>query len=887
MRGVDRFAAFVAGHTKAVIAVMLVVTVVVGYGVTMIPPTPQEDATELIDETPELTAVEYVLDRYATEDETVSTIQVYVRSTDGGDVLSKDSLLASLRYQEALYADETVSETLVTDHTPVIGVANVVATAAMGRSEPTLTAQIGDVPLADQVAALESMSETEVETLVATVLSGRPDAPAGGEAIGLLPVDFAPGSTQADARGMLVTRYVGEIELGAPFPDAVFDGERRMAALADERPADGDQYFLTTNTVLFQEDAVATNDSLLLVVPLALLLILLALSIAYRDVLDITLGLAGTAIVLVWTFGLMGWVGIPADEFTSIVVPVLLIGLSIDYSIHTFMRHREERVRDVAGDASGSHRSSREAMRFSLAGVGLALVWVTVTAGVGFLSNLTSDFETLRNFGLATSLGLVSALAVFTTLIPALKIELDGVFSRFSRRATPKKAFGTAGGAIGRVLSLGTVAARRAPTLVIALALVTTGVGAYGGLQLEASVDQEIFADDPPAWMKNLPEPFSPGEYTAREKLAFVDDRFTRGDDTTLFVLVEGAVTDDEVLERLAAGEAVAADSDAVLKSDDGRSPVTSPLSLLRSVAAVDPELGAAYQAADTDGNGVPDRDVAALYDRLFVVAPDAASTVIERTDDGEYASLLVSLPTRGDVDSREATVAIRDVSDAVDADSAAITATPTGARVILSITIESLMNSVLVTLFVTLGVVILLLTIGYRIAEGSATLGFVTLLPVAFGVAWFFGTLWALNIDLNLLTSVIASITVGLGVDYSIHLSERYKQELARHGSVWKAMETTTTGTGGALVGGFATTVAAFATLALATSPGLQQFGVLIALALVYAFGSTMLLLPSLLAVWTRHFGPADVSFEPHVPARPPVPTADDESPTATADDD
>ncbi|HKL28889.1 MAG TPA: MMPL family transporter, partial [Natrialbaceae archaeon] len=684
------------------------------------------------------------------------------------------------------------------------------------------------------------------------------------------------GDTDATARAMLVSRDVGEIELGAPFPDAVFDGERRMAALADEQSAVGDQYFLTTNTVLFEEDAVAVNDSLVLVVPLALLLILLALTIAYRDVLDITLGLAGTGVALVWTFGLMGWVGIPADEFTSIVVPVLLIGLSIDYGIHTFMRHREERVQN--GDGTGSGRSSREAMRFSLAGVGLALVWVTVTAGVGFLSNLTSDFQTLRNFGIATSLGLVSALAVFTTLIPALKIELDGVFSRFSRRASPKKAFGTAGGAFGRVLSFGTVAARRAPTLVITLALLTTAVGAYGGLQLEASVDQETFADDPPAWMHNLPEPFKPGEYTAREKLAFVDDRFTRGDDTTLFVLVEGAVTDDDVLERLAAGEAVAADSDAVLKSDDGRTPVTSPLSLLRSVAAVDPELGAAYRAADTDGNGVPDRDVAALYDRLFAVAPEAASGVIERTEDGEYASLLMSVPTRGDVDTRVATAAIRDVSDAVDADTAAITATPTGARVILSITIASLMNSVLVTLFVTLGVVILLLTVGYRIAEGSATLGFVTLLPVAFGVAWFFGTLWVLGIDLNLLTSVIASITVGLGVDYSIHLSERYKQELARHGSVWDAMETTTTGTGGALVGGFATTVAAFATLSLATSPGLQQFGMLIALALVYAFVSTMLLLPSLLAVWTRHFGPTDVSFESRVPVGTPVPTADDD---------
>jgi predicted RND superfamily exporter protein len=116
---------------------------------------------------------------------------------------------------------------------------------------------------------------------------------------------------------------------------------------------------------------------------------------------------------------------------------------------------------------------------------------------------------------------------------------------------------------------------------------------------------------------------------------------------------------------------------------------------------------------------------------------------------------------------------------------------------------------------------------------------------------------------ELTLLTSVIASLTVGLGVDYSIHFSERYKQELDRQSGIWPALFATMAGTGGALFGGFVTTVAAFATLGLSTMPQLAQFGLLVALALVYAFLSTVLVLPSLLVVWTRVFGPGDVDFE------------------------
>jgi len=103
----------------------------------------------------------------------------------------------------------------------------------------------------------------------------------------------------------------------------------------------------------------------------------------------------------------------------------------------------------------------------------------------------------------------------------------------------------------------------------------------------------------------------------------------------------------------------------------------------------------------------------------------------------------------------------------------------------------------------------------------------------------------------------MITSLTIGLGVAYSIHLSERYTQELERSGSVWAAMETAVTGTGGALLGSAATTVGGFGVLVFAILPPLQQFGLITGLTIIYAFLGSVFVLPSLLVVWTKYAGP------------------------------
>lgn len=138
-----------------------------------------------------------------------------------------------------------------------------------------------------------------------------------------------------------------------------------------------------------------------------------------------------------------------------------------------------------------------------------------------------------------------------------------------------------------------------------------------------------------------------------------------------------------------------------------------------------------------------------------------------------------------------------------------------------------------------------------------SASLGLVTLLPVLFAVTWTLGTMWLIGILFNALTGTVTALTTVLGIDYSIHVSDRYEHELRRQEDVWAALETTVTGTGGALLGTAATTVGGFGTLVVAILPALQQFGIITGLTIVCAFLASVL--PSVLVLWTRYLGPSE----------------------------
>ncbi|SEP81259.1 efflux RND transporter permease subunit [Natrinema salaciae] len=969
----DRLADIVTTHTRIVLVVLLLTTALVGAGMPMVDDDSSLDQFE--SESDEAKAIERIDENFTSQQrENTTSIQLIAR---GDNVLTKDSLVSSLEFQQELRANESINSTLV-ENRSITGVENVVAITAIkneeaaelnetsARLETGLDETIGlqrqyeqlnesyengaiddteyqarsseleaqfdatvenatagldenqtaqyesavqqaraiesqryairsqsenpeenpeyqqlgeqlegvyragtagvleaeyaalqsetQPPLDEQLATLENMSDAEYERILEETLSS--DGSDDNAAIALMPSSYEPGSTEAETRMTLVVQSTASDGTGgmggSAVSERITDSQLHISDLAQNQEQD---YVTFGAGIITDEIDRSMGDSLAIVGPLALLFVVIALLVAYRDLLDIVLGVAGIIAVLVWTFGFMGWADIAFNQM-FVAVPVLLIGLSIDYAIHVFMRHREQR------EADGTGGTVRGSMTIALAGVGAALVWVTATTVIGFLSNLVSPIGPIREFGVVSSVGIVAALIVFGALIPAAKIEIDEFLESrgIDRR---KRAFGTGDGRFSDVLTVGSTAARRIPIVVILLVALLTAGGAYGATQVDTSFQEEDFlAESPPAWTDRLPGGMAPGEYHAKDNLEFVNDNFQR-QDRQAQILAEGNVDDDEFLEAVDTARNDTANSGVAHTLATGDTDVQDPLSTMEQVAAQNESFNESFTAADTDGDGVPDENVSALYDQLFEIDDESASQVLHRTDGGEYESARLVISVDGGVTASETTSELRTIASDLEANGDGDWSTiATGDPIVSHIVEQDLLDTVLESLVITLVAVFLFLTAAYRLTGNSATLGAVTLLPVAFSVSWILGTMYLIGMPFNVLTGMITSLTVGLGVAYSIHVSARYTLELERQGNVWSALRTTVTGTGGALLGSAATTVGGFGTLAFAILPALRQFGIITGLTITYAFLASVVVLPTLLVLWTRYFGP-DVSFD------------------------
>lgn len=755
-------------------------------------------------------------------------------------------------------------------------------------------------PLDDQIAALEAADDDAIERAITTVFVEG--GPGSAEALGLLPSSYEPGSLEADERLLVVTQSLDRGsgppgERGDDVDDAQRALEQRVATLdvAGDPASDGNSTASVDESphlvfgVALVEDEIdrAVGDNLRLVGPLALLFVVAALTLAYRDLLDVLLGFVGMLTVLVWTFGLTGWAGIPFTQ-VFVAIPVLLVGLSIDYAIHVVMRYREHRGGGTRVD--GAFPAIGPAMTAAVAGVGLAFLWVTTTTAFGFLANFVSPLTPVRQFGLVSALGIGASLVVFGAMIPACKVELDDALERrgVDRRA---RAIG-AREQVGRLLSIGTHAARRAPFVVLVCALVVTAGGVYGAAQVDTTFEEESFlTEEPPSWTTALG--VDAGEYRMASTLAHLEDRY-RSQEGQARILVTGDVTDGDTLQRIASAQAYAESSDVVYVFPGGTPDVQTPLSVMEATADESESFDASFQLADRTDDDVPDQNLLGLYDSLYEHNPDSASEVVYRTDEGEYAALLLTVGIDGGAESSEVAAEMRtvaglaegtvvaggadtpddDLTTAEDepiADSSAdhdgtLSAIATGEPLVTYALERTLLDSVVHSLLLALVAVVLALSTGFWLAGYGPTLGAITTLPAIVALGATLATMAVLGIPFNVLTGMVASLTIGLGIAYAIHLSLRYVRELEGAESTgeldsetpWRTLERTTSLTGAALAGSVVTTVVGFGVLIAAFVPVLQQFGLVTATTLFYAFLTSVLVLPTLLALWTRYLAPA-----------------------------
>ena len=613
--------------------------------------------------------------------------------------------------------------------------------------------------------------------------------------------------------------------------DRIVDAERRIGDLAteDEGPL---RVSALTPVIIEDEYKEATESGMAPLILLALILITALLLLFTRALSDTLLTLFGLIISIIWIVGAEGWLGpgalgvIGAPSSLTAMVPVILISLTVDYAIQAISHYREQRT---AGEPVA------EAVRKGLRNVTVPLTLAAVTTMVSLLAGLFSPIGVVGDFGVVAGLGVGLSLIVMLTLIPAGRTIID---RRREARGTltPARPISNALPGIPQLAERlgGSVTRWPAPYLVGVLA-VTVGLGfAATGLTSEFSIRDIL-----------------PRSGTVIEDMETLDAAVGGSTELTSVVLTAEA-TETRTLLNLE--DLTAAFEDEARRPAAAAGPIqASYYSALRDWIddsgepgdKYDPELAALFQEASA-GVELDPALMQEFLDGLLAREPDLTHFVVN--DPEGIDTLLIQFPAYL-ADPTGAGKIQEDLEALWPGDDSALTAT-SGTIASIAVTdqiTDRQTESISTTIAVALGI----LTIFFWVSLRQPILGLIAVGPIVLVLISVLGTMALLGIPYTLVTSIITALSIGIGVDYTIHVIHRYREEFARLRNPERAAVVTLATTGSALLGSALTTALGFGVLIASPLGATQQFGITATITIAYSLIVAILLVLPAMVVW------------------------------------
>jgi predicted RND superfamily exporter protein len=592
---------------------------------------------------------------------------------------------------------------------------------------------------------------------------------------------------------------------------------------------------------------------------IALIGILVIVFLHFRSAMIALITLVGLGILIIWLKGLSNLIGLNSSLTLDIIVPISILVLGVDYAIHSIHRYREEQQE---GADPGT------ALERGIGGVGGALFLAMLSTVVAFLSNVSSGVEYIIGFGIAAAMAIVSALIIFGLFAPALLMRWDARRLRKNPDVSSKKGKEAKGGTEPKGPP-GAKDRSRSPTYLVRLVtfvvrwrvvvlpsvLAISLVSVYFATQLEAQMDAKDFLAQDSDFVISLDKlDEHMGEAGGEPATVFIrGDLSDPGSLTAIRDMIDNMDDDVTVARRAIDGKPLVLAEvfsfiEAVLENDIAMSEVESSRP--------------GIEITDLDEDGLPDgsAQLDAIYDYIVLNGIPFNNTTL-LYEPSQIRESLFHDPTGAEEDitvittfipgTREQSV-VKDSQaelskdiEALEVDSISFygLAGPSFERdVTLDATADALTNSIIIA-----GILcVIILLVAFR----SLKYALVTIVPVLLVAAWLYAFMYLAGFSLNAVTATIAAISIGVGIDYSVHMTARFRQEFARSRDRMVALERATMGTGSALFGAAMSTTLGFLIIVLAPMPMFSSFGFLTALMILMAFAASLLVLPSVLMV-------------------------------------
>ncbi len=725
-------------------------------------------------------------------------VQVILDAGEGGNVLTPENL-QTLGTAEDLVID-TLGDDIRVDEfgEPLVRSARMPIQAALD----------------EQGVSIDETDPRQISAMAGAVLGSRPEHAA------LLSDDYDPGT--GDARGALIVAFM-DTNLNEDERTQAAERVARAFGIASGEPI---VKYGSLDVTVFSDGIFVSSltDSIRAEIPqlfgLALLVVVAILALAYRSIFDVIVGLVGLIVTVIWTFGLiallgpglLGWTG-PFSQL-GVIVPVLLVGLGIDYSMHLTARYREQRLRgeEPRAAAGGAIRT-----------VGTALILATVGTAIGFGGNAIAPVAIIADFGIFVAAGVICAFIVMGLLVPSARVLRD-------RRRSDAGESAVRAIELERVMRTPAQLAVRLPLagLIASVLLVAISLVAAAGLVVEFDRDD-----------------FIPQGSDVETILSMQRALFGANVNELTFVVVDADFTDPATIVGIQQAQSNLSEVSHVRKINDE----PQALSIVTLAGSAAQMSGDGFNGSFGESGPPSPDELTGVYETLRDTVGEERFTQFVSAD---YQSGLVQIQTTGGDGGADA---LRDDIERafMPVVNAGGTVAISSEPIIMSEMSDDLASFQAQSIGITLSIVLVLLAAYYRLTHRSALLGVIAMTPAIVAASLVLGVMWLLGISFNVLTATLTAVAIGIGVPYGVHVVNRFVQDRGRTGSIDEAVGRTLDNTGAALIGSALTTLGAFAVLSFSGLPPIQSLGLLGAFSIVFALLAAVLVEPGALVLWDR----------------------------------
>lgn len=536
-------------------------------------------------------------------------------------------------------------------------------------------------------------------------------------------------------------------------------------------------------------------DDLKILTPLVGVVMILILLFSFKNLRGVILPILCVALSIIWTLGLMSLLNIPLTIISD-SIPVILTAVGSAYGIHIVNKFRED-IRIT---------NPKERAKIALSEIALPVILAGVTTIAGFLSFVSGSYLTMiKEFGIFTSVGVLFALIISLTLIPSILsfLKHERMINKVSDSQQDRKLVVKLTKLISKFKYL---------VLIFTVLIVVAGIVGIFKINREVSII----------------EYFKP-ETNVRATEEMLKKNF--GGSLPLYILIKGDIQNPEVLNEIKNVE------NFLRSLEDVHNP--------QSIASIIEEMNNAMG----EGKKIPETREKIINLMFLIEGEEIFSQLVSPEKDEAIIQAMVTYASSTKIS--ELVQRIDNYFASISSKGIDVKFEQTGMPLIYKHLDDAIIKSQIQSLIFALGFVFLIMIFQLKTVLG----GLLGIVPISLTIVVAYGFMGYSGIPLDIATVLIAGVSLGMGIDYSIHFMNRLKVELKESYAFEEAISKVLGTTGIAILINVLSVALGFLVLVFANVIPLQRFGIMILLTMFLSGGATLVLLPAIILTFKPKF--------------------------------